>query len=64
MSVRVYCWQAGRAWLATCPTLQSGGRGETRDAALRELRSEIRAELETVFAEGIQVINSPPPLEE
>lgn len=61
MSVRVHIWQVGNAWLALCPSLQSGGRGKTRDAALRELRSEIRDELEMVFnCCEIEVIDGAP----
>jgi hypothetical protein len=61
MSVQIYCWQVGDAWLATCPSLESGGRGDTRDEALRRLHSEISEELRMVFNEGIQIIDSPPP---
>jgi hypothetical protein len=64
MAVRVHVWQVGSAWLASCPSLESGGRGKTRDAALRELRTEIRDELEMVFNADLEVVEGPPPMED
>jgi len=60
MAVRVYVWPVGSAWLALCPSLQSGGRGKTRGDALHELRTEIRDELEMVFNADIEIIDGVP----
>jgi hypothetical protein len=62
MSVRVHIWQVGNAWLASCPSLEAGGRGDTRGEALRVLKSAIARDLEMLFAEEIQIVNSPPPM--
>ena len=62
MAVRVYIRQCPTgAWLAECPTLQSGGRGKTREMALLELKSEIAHDLEMLFNTDIEVIEGAAP---
>ena len=65
MGVKMYIWQSPTGtWFALCPSLEAGGRGPTREKALCELKSEIAHDLEMLFNEKIEIINSPAPAKE
>ena len=62
--VRIYVWPGGYHWLATCSVLGVGAVGDTREAALDHLKTELGHEAEMVFgANSIEVVSGPPPEE-
>ena len=62
----IHVWLGPRGtWLATCPVLQSGTTGPTRDEAVAELRKNLHRELmETFGAHLVKVVDGPPEQEE